>query len=988
MQFNNVIIYGGTFNQGSTFNHFDSYSGFESNSKILQLLRPRGYIDYFSIHQSARLPDTCHWSLTNLEIYTWLTSDAPEASRLWLHGNPGTGKSVLAAFLMEQVQRTYASRDEIVLPYFCKAAGSEKDRSVRVLMAFIRCCLTLKSYDMEVATRLAQKMLGEREDYQFTREEMEPYLSLFLGKFRKIWFIIDGIDECEDAISLIEALERIGADHSKVLLISRKESHIFEQLLRWPSLELGAEDTTAEDIQTFIDEQLRRLIRDRPILKPYADQVKDHLSKTTGVMFLYARLKCETIREADPSTEAHIAEILNSLDGRLSTLDALYENYLLQRLSSNNEYRNEVALRTLQWIKCSPNPVTSTFLLRALALDFHNDKTISSDNLDTSVKSTIWKALGVLVEWQGREPACYAALIHHSLREYLSRLASNPPQWEELSVPYNSIAHEPAHLAVLAACCIVTRTPLVWSLLQGYHDSGDQRRKLSDDRPRSLRRQLAKEEPWYIWEQRQRLELDLHWIWRKEEAKSAQSDLADVPEELQSLEWVKNRRKQLQMIQSLESQKVQELHQLVGLTTMRERDLMMYSFECLAYHLAEAGKSGNVQLTGAINCLIPQMRIYAANIFSDIDLTQANGALQAASLVDLAVSLASFAEVMDLFEHLVQYNPINVHDWRWISSLLYFQISRFPLNQASNATSTWDPAILESLKTKEPPFLFTQLFALVTTSINDLRNVEYALCNYDKNVSALVGAGILIHALRQFERLLAQWMIFHSLEYIEPHLLSKDHLLFPKILTKPIVRPTTQPDGKPISSHPTYSFLALLLCLVASAWSLNPLRMAILFSLSTKRSRYSFQLRSPFWTVYQNIPLLLPWPITHWILSECSIYQLVLIAGVVALLVASASSKVLRSGFVPAFTKQTINRFLIDQSLYESYFIVYLCYRDRLVATQLNMILVYFVLYDLVVSTVDPAGLRRARAHYCGDIPIVIQTEHVHNLVQNQPDLN
>jgi len=392
-------------------------------------------------------------------------------------------------------------------------------------------------------------------------------------------FIIDGIDECEDATSLIHALEKIEVDHFKVLLTSRKESHIFEHLRRWPSLEIGAEETTAEDIQTFVDEQIRQLIRDRPVLKSYADQVKDHLHKTTGAMFLYARLKCETIREADPSTEAHIAEIIDSLDGRLSTLDALYENYLLQRLSSNNVYRNEVALRTLQWIKCSPSPVTSTFLFRALALDLHNDKTISSDRLDFGVKSTISKALGVLVEWQGTEAVSYATLIHHSLRDYLSRLACNPPQWEELSVPYNSIVDEPAHLALLAACCIVTRTPLVWTHLQGYHDSADRRRKISVNRPKLLRRQLGKEQPWQLWEQRQRLELDLHWIWRKEEAKAAQSDLADLPEEIELLEWVKNRRKQFQMIQSLESQKVQELHQLIGVTTMRERDLMIYSFE-------------------------------------------------------------------------------------------------------------------------------------------------------------------------------------------------------------------------------------------------------------------------------------------------------------------------------------------------------------------------------------------------------------------------
>lgn len=376
-------------------------------------------------------------------------------------------------------------------------------------------------------------------------------------------------------------MEKLEVNDSKILITSRRESHIYEHLRRWPSLQIGAEKTTDEDIQTFIDEQIRQLVTDRPVLKSYAIQLKEHLCKTTGVMFLYARLKCETIREADPSTEAQVIQIIDSLDGRLSTLDALYDNYLLQRLSNNNPYRNEVALRTLQWIKCSPSPVTSTFLFRAIALDLEKDRALSPDRLAFDVKSTISKSLGVLIEWQDTEAVCYATLMHYSLRNYLSGLVNNPPQWDELSVPYNSIAHVPAHLALLSTCCIITSTPAVWGPLQGYHDSGDRRRKLSENRPESLFSQLGQEQPWILWEQRQRLDLDKHRIWRMKEAEVAQSELADIPydSELESLEWVKNRRKQLHMIQTLESQKGLEIHQLIGVTTMRERDLMIYSFE-------------------------------------------------------------------------------------------------------------------------------------------------------------------------------------------------------------------------------------------------------------------------------------------------------------------------------------------------------------------------------------------------------------------------
>ena len=126
-------------------------------------------------------------------------------------------------------------------------------------------------------------------------------------------------------------------------------------------------------------------------------------------------------------------------------------------------------------------------------------------------------------------------------------------------------------------------------------------------------------------------------------------------------------------------------------------------------------------MTGAINCLIPQMRVYAANIFLDIDSRQASGALQVASLADLAIALVSLAETTDPLEQLVKYNSTNVHDGSWVSFFLHLQISRFPTpNQVSNADAIWDPAILQSLKTKTPPFLLTQLFSLVTTAIDVL----------------------------------------------------------------------------------------------------------------------------------------------------------------------------------------------------------------------------------------------------------------------------
>jgi hypothetical protein len=384
---------------------------------------------------------------------------------------------------------------------------------------------------------------------------------------------------------LINTLVKLKVDHDiKFLFLSRKERYIEDRLRACPSLEIGDKGTTRDDLQHFIDEEIDRLISDCPLLMTEAQQLKKGLLNTAGRMFLYARLKCETIRVADPSTEAHVAEIIGSLESSPENLDALYEDYLSQRLKNNNEYRNEVALRVLQWLRYSPDLVTSTLLHRVLAVDLKKDEGICPDNLDTSIETVVAKALGILVEWRETEAVSYASLIHQSLRDYLSRLRVNPRQWEELTIPYNLITRESAHAALLAACCIVTSTRGVWEALQGYHDSADWRRQLhDDDRRERLQKQLCHEQRWDSWEQGQRRELDWDWRWQEEEERFLERELADICDrELDGLQdWVKNQKNKLAVIRDAMTKtwRDQEIQKLIALTKMRERELMVYSFE-------------------------------------------------------------------------------------------------------------------------------------------------------------------------------------------------------------------------------------------------------------------------------------------------------------------------------------------------------------------------------------------------------------------------
>lgn len=141
-------------------------------------------------YPSARLPNTCAWTLSHELVGSWLSPDSRDTTRLWFHGGPGTGKSVLAAYLIEHAKKMVGtSKDEIVLSFFCKARGGAKQKVVHVLMGLIRECLDRsdRPYEKLVADELETMFLSERKDHEFTADQLKPHLVSFLKPFKQVW---------------------------------------------------------------------------------------------------------------------------------------------------------------------------------------------------------------------------------------------------------------------------------------------------------------------------------------------------------------------------------------------------------------------------------------------------------------------------------------------------------------------------------------------------------------------------------------------------------------------------------------------------------------------------------------------------------------------------------------------------------------------------------------------------------------------------------
>ena len=75
----------------------------------------------------------------------WLsTKRDPQQSKvalpvLWLHGNPGTGKTTLSLFLVDEIEKPVASSHgkQVLTYFFCDIASEDRKTAVAVLQGLL-----------------------------------------------------------------------------------------------------------------------------------------------------------------------------------------------------------------------------------------------------------------------------------------------------------------------------------------------------------------------------------------------------------------------------------------------------------------------------------------------------------------------------------------------------------------------------------------------------------------------------------------------------------------------------------------------------------------------------------------------------------------------------------------------------------------------------------------------------------------------------------
>jgi Cdc6-like AAA superfamily ATPase len=132
--------------------------------------------------------------LTHPLIAAWL--DGP-THNLWVHGGPGTGKSVLAAYLIDFVQEriktskntTQSSSSEVLLYFFCdgRSTASLKASSDSIALTLLTQLVDNPDFRPENFPLFANYVTSASTSFNFPVGKLVEHLMVILGTFSKAW---------------------------------------------------------------------------------------------------------------------------------------------------------------------------------------------------------------------------------------------------------------------------------------------------------------------------------------------------------------------------------------------------------------------------------------------------------------------------------------------------------------------------------------------------------------------------------------------------------------------------------------------------------------------------------------------------------------------------------------------------------------------------------------------------------------------------------
>ncbi|KAF7377539.1 ANK-REP-REGION domain-containing protein [Mycena sanguinolenta] len=349
-------------------------------------------------------PDTCKWLLENALFQGWKST---KGSLLWLNGIAGSGKTVISSVVIDHLLQTCTS-EEVVLYTFCEFRNQQSINPGAILCTLFSGLL--RSYPGEISVDF-DDLIREERKRQSPPQTVTRLLKLMrtaIPAFKRIYLVLDGLDECDSRSELLEFLPALASDNDlHVFVSSRQEEEIREAFCNASIISLGTQtDEVDGDIKLYISHELENRRELARLPRGLKDEIQATLeSKASGMFRL---VECQLDVLAKKTTTARVRLALQSLPEKLFDV---YDR-ILRRIPEDTA---DIARRALRWLADVRRPIRLDQLVEAItiesgAMELNTEYSVSSN-------SVVLDILSSLVKHDASDDS--VSLSHMSVLEYL-----------------------------------------------------------------------------------------------------------------------------------------------------------------------------------------------------------------------------------------------------------------------------------------------------------------------------------------------------------------------------------------------------------------------------------------------------------------------------------------------------------------------------------------------------------------------------------------
>jgi hypothetical protein len=334
----------------------------------------------------GRSKNACAWILKNQKFISWHNSNA--SSLLWVTAKAGCGKTTTAAHIYRIVSSIQPSEafippgnksQPILLHFFFQKSNQQAENTASAALRTFAAQLIHQEPQLLPILLRRHGILSAKGTYEWSWENLLSLISEMLEQpltRSQIYVIIDAVDECEvksqklvlDWIkelvedNAIAANSKTSGPMLKILVTSRPDGDIIDQLAECPTLNITKEDTS-NDIQSLINNWIETFARHRHLNSSIIRNITQFLEQNAYGMFLWVILIMEELEKRDERLTDEV--VMSKLSRIPLDLDNTY-TAILQNLSST---RKADTWRILRWVLFGTRNFTMAELNIALCLE-------------------------------------------------------------------------------------------------------------------------------------------------------------------------------------------------------------------------------------------------------------------------------------------------------------------------------------------------------------------------------------------------------------------------------------------------------------------------------------------------------------------------------------------------------------------------------------------------------------------------------------------